>query len=383
MKRLLILLSTTEHGSPVKGVHGIVKYLPADTYSITVASLSTAPEDNMRPDFEAAGCRCISLGLDGIRRWIVGKAVASLIAAEKPDILYCTCLRPDIFGGQAGYKLNVAARVTTIRDIAPENYRFKYGRLVSRAAWWRHRRALRSYFHRVVAHATRMAEFLRADGIPPGTVKLILNGVDLSALRPASRETRARARRTYVGDFDGPIIAYVGHLAAGKGIYSLLDAASRLRSGNANVRYLLVGDGKDSERLKRLAEAKGLERQFVFIGRVADVAAPLAAADIYVLPSLSEGLSRALLEAMAMGLPPVATDVSGTRDVIPDESYGLVVPPSDPVALADALGKLVTDPDLRREMGGRARRRVLEHFSAERMALEYHELFQELLAAAR
>ena len=383
MTRVVILLSTTEHSGPVKGVYGIFKYLPSDSYSITVASLSTDPQDNMRLDFEAAGCRCISLGLDGIRRWLVGKAVARLIAAEKPDVLYCTGIRPDIFGGRAGCRLDVAARITTVRNIPPEDYRFKYGPLASRVAWWRHRRALKRYFHHVVAHATRMAEFLRADGIPHDTVKVILNGVDLSALRPASRETRARARRTYVGGFDGPVIAYVGHLTGGKGIYSLLDAASRLRSWNADVRYLLVGDGKDSEGLKRLAEANGLKRQFVFIGRVADVAAPLAAADVFVLPSLSEGLSRALLEAMAMGLPPVATDVSGTRDVIPDESYGLVVPPGDPVALADALGKLVTDPDLRREMGRRARGRVVEHFSAERMALDYHELFQELLAAAR
>jgi glycosyltransferase involved in cell wall biosynthesis len=209
---------------------------------------------------------------------------------------------------------------------------------------------------------------------------VILNGVDVEHFRPAAGEARHNARKSYLGGFDGCVVAYAGSLISRKAVDDLLRAAGQLKQTGMNIRYLLIGDGKERQNLAKLARTFGLEREVIFVGHVNDVRAPLAAADVFVLPSLSEGLSCALLEGMALGLPPVVTDVSGTRDVITDESCGLVVPTRNPRAIAQALGRLLQNSDLGFKMGCSARARVLDKFSATRMAWEYHQLFQELLS---
>jgi glycosyltransferase involved in cell wall biosynthesis len=127
--------------------------------------------------------------------------------------------------------------------------------------------------------------------------------------------------------------------------------------------------------LRTLTAALGLTDHVQFLGMVRDVPALLAEASLYVLSSLSEGVSLTLLEAMATGLPVVATSVGGTPEVVMDQHTGLLVPPADAAALAEAMTRLVQDPDLAQRLGSAGRRRVERHFDIRRMVADYEAMY--------
>ncbi|MCA1829743.1 MAG: glycosyltransferase family 4 protein, partial [Myxococcales bacterium] len=184
-----------------------------------------------------------------------------------------------------------------------------------------------------------IADGLRRAGVPRERIHSIPNGVDTAHFRPASLEERAELRRT-LGLPPRPTIVYAGRLARVKGIDVLLDAWPRFE-GKAQL--CLVGGGEDEGVLRaQAAKLRGVH----FVGPVRDAAPWLRAADAGVLPSRSEGLSVALLEAMSCGLPMVATAVGGSAGAIDDGIDGLLVPPEDPAALAIALGRALETPSL-------------------------------------
>jgi len=380
-RRLLAVVSTTKRTSPIRGVLGILSGLPPDEYEISLASLSSDPADNLTAAFAERGIRCESLALDGPRRWVPGRRVHDLVRRSQPQILYCTGLRPDVFAGAAGRACNTVARVSTLRNIPAEDYRNLYGKLLGSVAWRQHKRALIRNFHRVVPHATRMEKFLRAAGIPSQQLQVILNGGDFEGFAAPGAKRRAAAQSRIFGNTGDPgtVAAFVGELRSAKGPYDLVHAAAEVKQAGRRVSWLLIGAETEGPELRRLTRVLGVEANMVFLGFVNDVPGALAAADLFVHASHSEGLSRALLEAMAMGLPAIATDVSGTRDIIPDSSYGTVVPPKNPSALAHAILELVDDPERRSRVGSRGHDRVRTKFSSERMASEYDELFTRLL----
>ncbi|MFH0946841.1 MAG: glycosyltransferase family 4 protein [Planctomycetota bacterium] len=379
-RRLLSLVSTTRRTSPIRLILDILSGLPPDEYEICVATLSSDPEDNLRDEFLARGFRCLSLGLDGARRWLPLRCVRDLVRRENPDILYTMGIRPDLFGGAAGLAHGVPARVQTLCNVPYDDYRNLYGRGVGSLAWAAHRRALRRCFHRVVLLATRMSEQMRFQGIPEERIQVILSGGDFRGFTPPSEEQRRAAReRLFGGDDPGLVAAFVGELHRPKGVFDLLHAAAEVERQGVGVTWLLIGKATETEELKRLAGALGILPRLRFPGVLEDVPGALAAADMFVHASHTEGLSRALLEGMAMGLPPVVTDISGSRDVITDPTYGIVVPPEDPAGFAKGVVELAASADLRAKMGRRGRERIESHFTAKRMAGEYHDLFSTLL----
>ena len=158
----------------------------------------------------------------------------------------------------------------------------------------------------------------------------------------------------------------LGVLERRKGHAVLLEAARRLGSTASPVRYVFCGDGSAREALTTAAQPLGDRVRFAGFQR--DVAPCLAAADIVALPSLHEGLGVAALEAMAAARPVVASRVGGLAEVVVPRETGLLVPPEDPAALAEALATLIADPATRARLGEAGRARVLAHYSAARMA---------------
>jgi glycosyltransferase involved in cell wall biosynthesis len=195
---------------------------------------------------------------------------------------------------------------------------------------------------------------LRAAGYPEASLLMIPNAVDLRRFAP--RPAAARKPGAPVN------VVYVGRIRPVKGVTVLVDAWPKVVPGNA-ARLVIAGDGADREALARSARESGVGDTVEFLGEVSDVPAVLSRADVYVQPSFQEGLPNAVLEAMAMGLPIVATRVSGNEDVVADGDNGLLVPPGDPDALAAALRRLVADPELAARMGRRSREIVESRFS--------------------
>jgi glycosyltransferase involved in cell wall biosynthesis len=135
------------------------------------------------------------------------------------------------------------------------------------------------------------------------------------------------------------------------------------------------------DELEAKALSLGLADVVTFAGIRSDVPQILAALDVFVLPSLWEGMPNAILEAMAAGLPVVATAVGGTPEVVADGKTGLLVPSHNPAAMAEAMERLLRSPDLRHRMGQAGREQVLQHFTVERMVAQTQKLYQQLLAA--
>lgn len=223
----------------------------------------------------------------------------------------------------------------------------------------------------MVSLSDEMTEEMRNAGFE--RVVHIPNGVEIPP--PVSGTERAIARERL--SLKGAVAVYMGRLATEKGLDLLLRAWSEL---DAPVTLLLIGDGPERERLKREVDDRpSLANRIRFTGNVTPLRSVLAAADLFVLPSESEGISNALLEAMALGLPSVATAVDGNREVLRDQTVGLLVPQGDPHAFGDAVVELISNSERARAIGRAARAHVESHYSVEKMVDAYERLYERLL----
>lgn len=248
-------------------------------------------------------------------------------------------------------------------------------------AWLRRRRFgarrlawIRARVDRFVCISDEINRELDALGVEPQRRVPIPNGVDAQRFRPAHAGERIELRRE-LGIAADPVVAFTGRLAEEKRLASLVEMWPAIRARSPRAGLLLVGSGDQREQLQRRAGA-GVQ----IVGPVDDVAPWLRAADAFALPSVAEGLSNALLEAMATGLGCVATRVGGAQELIEDGRSGLLVAAGDDSALQDALVRLLTDTELRAAIGTAARERVVADFGleqvAERLVALYHEVAQ-------
>ncbi len=214
------------------------------------------------------------------------------------------------------------------------------------------------------------SELLRA-GIPADNIEQISNGVDTGRF-PIS---------TGRGNRKTKLITFIGRMDAFKGVEYLLDAFRQVIAGGADARLQLIGTGPDEEKLKRIAEDDALTDNVIFKGRRENVLHELSETDIFVLPSLSEGMSNVLLEAMSCALPVVATGVGGALDMIRHGINGMLVPPGDAEALRDALVYLLSNPSVAISLGKEARKTIEERFTLSGAVDCYRRLYGELNAA--
>jgi glycosyltransferase involved in cell wall biosynthesis len=190
------------------------------------------------------------------------------------------------------------------------------------------------------------------------------NGIDC---RPFARVPTVRSRA------DLPLrLVYIGRLAREKGLYESLQAVRLALHLGVDTRLVIAGDGPEAERLEQCATALGIRSRVTFKGPVFGEAKVqlLATADVALLPSYSEGLPYALLEAMAAGVPVLATPVGAIPDVVSEGLHGCLVPPRDPAAIAEALARMAGDRDRLSWMSRACRKRVLAAYSVERLASE-------------
>jgi glycosyltransferase involved in cell wall biosynthesis len=207
---------------------------------------------------------------------------------------------------------------------------------------------------------------------------VITNGIDVDAFTPAAPGVVSAAARA-LGLEGWHVVGTVGHLHPIKGHRHLLDAARVVSAKWPRTKFLFVGDGPLDHELRSIAAAHGIADHVVFTGFRDDVATLLGLMDVFVLPSLDEGMSHALLEAMAFGKPVIATAVGGNREVIDAEHTGLLVPTGDPDALSRAVLGLLEDPERAARLGNAARVAVHARFSDRRMAEEYFAVYGRLL----
>ena len=203
-------------------------------------------------------------------------------------------------------------------------------------------------------------------------IKTIYEGMDLSLYpKNAYRKEFHPGTPTVVGT--------VAHLSPEKGIHYLIEAASLIPDVHRKLQFIVVGEGSCLSEIKALTQKKGLDNVFQFVGFHSNTAPFMKTFDIFTLPSLSEGLSSAILEAMATSLPVVATEVGGIPELVKNGDNGLLVTPADPQSLSHAIQHLVNNPDESRRMGLRGRKRMEEQFTLKRKIAETEQLCRILL----
>jgi L-malate glycosyltransferase len=235
----------------------------------------------------------------------------------------------------------------------------------------------------VLVNAMAVKTLLVQQGYDGSRISVITNGIDVSRFR---RPGEAKGVRAGLGvPASAPVVAVMARLNRLKGIEYFLDAALLVAKRFDDVRFLIVGDSVSQAyraELEARARALGLGERVVFTGFRSDVPDLLSLVSVSVLPSLSEGLSNVVLEAMAAGVPVVATSVGGTPEIVDDGVTGLLVPPRDAEALAHAISSLLADPARRLAIGEAGRRRVEERFSLEAMVRATEQLYERLLREA-
>jgi glycosyltransferase involved in cell wall biosynthesis len=230
-------------------------------------------------------------------------------------------------------------------------------------------------FHGLAAVSDSVAQRLFDSGVSPKKIRTIANGIDV--------ELFERARPLPVFDFDGnKVVGMVARLDLQKGFEYLLRAARELCGAFPELKVVIVGEGPDRQAIENMIQRFGLQSSVIVAGQHSDMPAIYAAMDIFVLPSLNEGLPMTILEAMAASRPVIATRVGAIPTVIKDGETGLLVDPGDANGLRDALARLLTDSDFSRRIGSAGHNWVSRNYTSEAMALKYRQMYDEVLGIA-
>lgn len=285
----------------------------------------------------------------------------------RPDIVHTHLLHADLYGIPAARVAGVPGVVSTKHNDDP----FRAG-VVGRAD-----AALARLADRVIVISDHLARFYRnVEGIPAGKLTRIHYGLDANAETPDGSVVR---REFSIGD--APLAGVVARLEEQKGHRYLLDAFVNVRAEIPRARLLLAGSGPQDAALRAQAAALGLGEAVIFAGFRDDVDRVMAALDLFVLPSLWEGFGLVLLEAMRAGRAIVATSVSAIPEIVADEETGLLVPPRDAGALAEAVVSLLRDPGRRAVMGAAGRARLQSAFSVAAMVEATVEIYRDIARA--
>jgi len=319
-------------------------------------------------EIEAGGTPVRVLGVTGYRPRDILRA-ARILGDMKPDVMHSHGHFAGVLGRAAAWWSGVPIAVhhlhtmdTTLRD--------------------RHRRLerlLARLSQRIVCCSRAVAEHARdVLHIPEELLLIVPNGIDPPP--PAEREEALER----LGRPATPVLGCVGSLTPHKGQAILLHAFDHLSSDRPPPSLVFVGDGPERAALEALAKNRRRPERVLFLGERTDARSLMPAFDVLVVPSLQrEGFGLAAIEAMDAGVPVVASRVGGLPEVVEDGRSGLLVPPGEPAALAEAIGRLLDRPALGRAMGSEGRRRVEEHFRAGRAAERIESLYEEGIRARR
>lgn len=237
-------------------------------------------------------------------------------------------------------------------------------------------RILNRRYDRIVAPTPAVLDAVStAEHAPRERMTCIPNGVDSTRFKPDGGSGRQQLRAALGLAPDTLLVGCVADLFAVKRHVDLLDALARMRNDFPHAHLVLVGDGPLREAIRADVDRLGIASAVHLLGSRRDVDTLLPALDLFVLASDTEGLSNAILEAQACGLPVVATRVGGNPDLV-DSDCGVLVPPRDPSALANAMASLLRDPDTCARMGAAGRARVMAHHSLEAMTRAYANLYR-------
>ena len=306
--------------------------------------------------------------------------LARMIREQRPVILHTHTAKAGAIGRLAALFAGKARPPVVVHTFHGHVLRGYFGPL--RTAFFRTlERLLARIADTLIAVSPEVRDDLVALKVaPPEKFTVVRLGIELDERVAAADEARRRTRKVMGVPEQRFLVGWIGRMTGVKRGADVLRAFRRLRDQGINATLCMVGDGPERDELEQLAGELGLMHDCLFAGYQEDVGPFFSAFDAFVLPSGNEGTPVTAIEALASGCPVVATRVGGVPDVVRDGTDGFLVEPGDLDSLADALARLASDPELRREMGEAGRERVLPRYAVERLIDDVDALYRRLLA---
>jgi glycosyltransferase involved in cell wall biosynthesis len=368
MKKIKILYVITKGnwGGAQRYVHDLATHLPATHYEVKVTYGSGT---ELAAKLHQAGLatvaipalgRDINLGAD----WRVFWSLRQLFKQEKPAVVHLNSAK---IGGLGA----LAARLTGVPKIifTAHGWAFHEPR-----PWWQRKLiSWLSWLTIILCHEVIVISRSEYDAVAlwPGVKKKITqiyNGVEETKILPRTEAREQLAAKLKINlSADTILLGTIAELHPNKGLGYAVAAMEQLRLPQPQAKLIIIGGGEDKAKLERDLLTRGLSQQILLTGPLVNAAQYLAAFDVFCLPSLKEGLPYVLLEAGLAGLPVVATKVGGVPEIIIDQHTGLVVPPGNSAALAQALNEVLTNSAKRQNLGTALKQQVEQHFSLPRM----------------
>ena len=371
--RVLHVLLSLEPGGLENGVVNVINRLDRDRFASSVCCLKHAGEFARR--IEDPGVAIHELHWRGGNDPRLALRLASLLRRTRPDIVHTRNAEP-FFYGFAGAKLARAQALVHSehgRKFDDRPARFAVQRWMSR-----HTDAI------FAVSGQLKSDLVKHIGLPEDSVQVLHNGVDLSRFNTEARagaDAAGRGREALRREWGVPegaqVVGSVGRLVAVKNYALLLRAVA---ASGLDIHLVLAGEGPERTALTALAASLGIASRVHLLDHSNDVDRVLGAFDVFVLPSFSEGMSNTLLEAMAAGVPPVASDVGGNGEIVRDGVDGRLFPSDDEAALRACLMALCRDDAERARLGVAARERVLSTFDIRQMIERYEQLYERVHA---
>ncbi|MEW6570345.1 MAG: glycosyltransferase [Nitrospirota bacterium] len=319
-------------------------------------------------EIEAEGTEVIYLNKLSHRfDWTIVKDIQDFIRLRHINIIRTHQYHANLYGRLAARRAKVPCIISSVHNVYTIDKKI-------------HRRMLNNYLahftDRVVAVSNAVKrDIMKYDGIPEEKISVIYNGIEMKSFLKAKENIR-----TELGIAPGaPVIATVGRLTHQKGQKFLLEAIAKLRKLFPQIVLVIAGDGPLRNELEDFAAVLKITNNVRFLGTRRDIPAILSAIDIFVLPSIWEGLSNALIEAMAAGKPVIATDIQPVREIINSENVGILIAPENCDAIVNYVTLLLNNREFAGKIGRSARERVFSAFNIEVTVNRYMSLFKEIL----
>ena len=386
MKRwkLLLLHKSLSPGGIESVLLDLVRYIDKRAFDVTVCYLrdDVANAHDLVDDFRTAGAKVIALHGTSKFDIHVLMRLRSTFESIRPDILHTFMAYPGIWGRLIGRLVGIPIIISSLQNVA--NRTALWVRVIDKMTF--------PLADVLVACSTSVEEsYFGNSAVFNGDFQAnrshytIYNSVDVAKLDRMLKSANCEAVRKEFGlDRNSPLLVNVGRIDPQKGQIYLIEAMQYVIKSQPQAKLLIVGQTNVptlENKLKKRVKQLGLENSVIFTGLRRDVMYLVKAADIFVMSSIHEGFSLAILEAMAVQKAIVAFDIPGVREAIIDGRTGVLVRCRDSVALAKAIINLLDDPAQREKLGYEARKRVEEQFDAQRMVDRYEALYETLIRA--
>ncbi len=365
--KLMLLVPTLDQSGAEKQLTLLACRLPREEFDVHVVALTRGGP--FADELDKHGVRWTVLGkrwkFDPVAMW----RLRTLIAAEQPDIVHTWLFAANAYGRlvigrrmQQRPKLIVSERCVDV---------WKAGWQL----WLDHKLIERT--DRLVGNSVAVAEFYRSIGYPADRITVIPNGIDVPEPTPIDRDAILAELEIPKGS---QVIGFVGRMAKQKRVDDLVFAMALVAILQPEPHLLLIGDGPERDKLMKFARDIDIDHHTRFTGHRADAARLLRVMDVFWIASDFEGQSNSVMEAMAAGLPVIASDIPPNRELVIDGETGFLVKVGDRVGFQQFADRLLADPELARRLGDAGRERMRQHFSIGNMVAAHARLYREVLS---